>query len=184
MKPFALLLAPAFCWAATTPPPIDGVTAMARAASGEFAAEALIRIAGTGSLDKPRRIALLEEAFGRAGEAQLPYRRRAAITQIPGPAGIFNRVYSQGLDAMSLRLKAVNAMIPLDAPKAREMFRRIPAIKLPRLTFEEYLVYDVHGFYDTLLRLASQTFTPAEIEKGEPYRLVQPYIASVDSAVE
>jgi len=157
---------------------------MARAASGEFAAEALIRIAGTGSLDKPRRIALLEEAFGRAGEAQLPYRRRAAITQIPGPAGVFNRVYSQGLDAMSLRLKAVNAMIPLDPAKAREMFRRIPPIHLPRLTCEEYMVYDVDGFFDTLSRIASATFTPEEIEKGEPFRLIQPYIAAIHSPVE
>jgi hypothetical protein len=64
------------------------------------------------------------------------------------------------------------------------MFRRIPPIKLPRLTCGEYLVYDVDGFYDTLSRIASQTFTPAEIEKGEPFRLLSPYVAAVDSAVE
>ncbi len=184
MKRFALFLVPAVCWAATTPVTVDELTGMARSVSGEFAAEALIRIAGIDKIEKPRRIALLEEAFGRAGEAQLPYRRRAGIVRIPGPAGIFNRVYAQGLDAMSLRLKAVNAMIPLDPLKAREMFRRIPPIRLPRLTCEEYLVYDVDGFYDTLSRLASQTFTPAEIEKGESFRLTQPYIAAIDSPVE
>jgi hypothetical protein len=184
MKRLAILLAPAVCWAATTSVTVDELIGMARSASGEFAAEALIRIAGIDKVEKPRRIALLEEAFGRAGEAQLPYRRRAAITRVPGPASIFNRVYSQGLDAMSLRLKAVNAMIPLDPVKAREMFRRIPPIRLPRLTCEEYLVYDVDGFYSTLSRVASQTFTPAEIEKGEPFRLLQPYLASAGSAVE
>jgi hypothetical protein len=184
MKRFALLLVPAVCWAATTSVTIDELIGMARSTSGEFAAEALIRIAGIDKVEKPRRIALLEEAFGRAGEAQLPYRRRAAITQIPGPAGIFNRVYMQGLDAMSLRLKAVNATIPLDPVKAREMFRRIPPIQLPRLSCEEYLVYDVDGFYDTLSRIAAQTFTPAEIEKGEPFRFMRPYIAAVGSAVE
>jgi hypothetical protein len=184
MKRFVLLLVPAICWAATTSVTIDELIDMARSTSGEFAAEALIRIAGIDKVEKPRRIALLEEAFDRASGAQLPYARRAAITQIPGPAGIFNRVYLQGLDAMSLRLKAVNAMIPLDPAKAREMFRRIPPIKLPRLTCEQYMVYDVDGFYDTLSRLASQTFKPAEIENGEPYRLVRPYIAAVGSAVE
>ena len=88
MKRFALLLVPAVCWAATTSVTIDELIGMARSPSGEFAAEALIRIAGIDNVEKPRRIALLEEAFGRAGEAQLPYRRRAAITRgIPARSG-------------------------------------------------------------------------------------------------
>jgi hypothetical protein len=157
---------------------------MAESASGEFAAEALIRIAGIDTVEKPRKIALLEEAFSRAAEAQLPYKRRAAITKIPGPAGIFNRVYAQGLDAMSLRLKAVNAMLPLDPQKAAEMFRRIPPVKLPLLTCEDYMVYDVDGYYELLGRIEAQTLTAAEIEKGDEFRLLQPYIAAVDSPVE
>ena len=175
---------PVVCWAATTSVSVDQLIGMARPVSGEFAAEALIRIAGIEKIEKPRRIALLEEAFGRAGEAQLPYKRRASITRIAGPANVLNRVYMQGLDAMSLRLKAVNAMIPLDAAKAREMFRRIPPIHLPRLSCEESLVYDVDGFYETLSRIASQTLTPDEIERGEAFGLMQPYIAAVSSAVE
>jgi hypothetical protein len=161
----------------------DQLIGMARSTSGEFAAEALIRIAGMDNVEKPRKIALLEEAFGRAGEAQLPYARRASITKISGPAGVLNRVYAQGLDALSLRLKAVDAMIALDPQKARDLFRQIPPVKLPRLTCEEYLVYNVDGFYETLERLA-QTFSPAEIEKGESFRLFQPYVAAVASPVQ
>ena len=178
MKRLSLLFIPVICWATTTSVTIDQLIGMARSASGEFAAEALIRIAGIDKVEKPRKIALLEEAFDRAGEAQLPYRRQASITRIAGPAGVFNRIYAQGLDAMSLRLKAVDAMLPLDPQKAREMFRRIPPVKLPRLTCDEYMAYDVDGFYDSLERL-TRSFTPAEIEAGECFRLVRPYIAAV-----
>jgi hypothetical protein len=184
MKRFFPLFIPVVCWAATTSVTVDQLIGMARSASGEFAAEALIRIAGIDKVEKPRRIALLEEAFGRAGEAQLPFRRRASITKVAGSAGSFNRIYAQGLDAMSLRLKAVDGMLPLDPQKARELFRRIPPVQLPRLTCDEHLVYDVDFFYDVLERLALQGFTPAEIEKGESFRLLQPYVAAVASPVQ
>jgi hypothetical protein len=183
MKRYALLLLPAACLAATTSVTIDQLIGMARSASGEFAAEALIRIAGIDKVEKPRKLELLEEAFDRAGEAKLAYRRRASITKISGPAGIFSRIYAQGLDALSLRLKAVDATIPLDPQKAREMFRRIPPVKLPPLTCNEYMAYDVDGFYDVLERLA-QNLSAAEIEDGEYFRLIRPYVAAVAAPVQ
>jgi len=46
------------------------------------------------------------------------------------------------------------------------------------------MVYDVDGFYETLSRIASQTFTPEEIERGESARFIQPYIAAIGSPVQ
>ena len=182
MRPFALLLLPALCLANSVT--VDQLITMARAAPPEFAAEALIRIAALDKVENAQKIDLLEDAFGRAASAQLPYKRRAAIVKIPGPAGVFNRTYAQGLDAMSLRLKAVRAMLPVDAARARDMFRRIPAMKLPPLTCEDYLVYDVDAFYDVLEQVAQQAFTPAEIEKGASFRFTQPYLAAMTSPVQ
>jgi hypothetical protein len=178
------LLVPALCWGATTSITVDQLITMARTVPGEFSADALIRIAAIDKVEKNRKIELLEEAFRKAGEAQLPYKRRAATTKVPGPAGAFNRSFAQGLDAMSLRVKAVNAMLAIDGTKAREMFLRIPPIKLPRLTCNEFLVYDVEGFYDTLGRIATQTFTADEVEKGASFRFLQPYISAVASPVQ
>ncbi|HUA59603.1 MAG TPA: hypothetical protein VML19_12660 [Verrucomicrobiae bacterium] len=184
MRRFALLLLPALCWSASTSITIDQLITMARAVPPEFSAEALIRIAAIDKVEKTRKIDLLEEAFRRAGDAQLPYKRRASIVKVAGPAGVYNRTAAQGLDALSLRLKAVRAMLLLDAARARDLFRRIPPLKLPALACEEYLVYDVDAFYDALSHVSRETLTPAEIEKGEELRLIEPYLNSITSPVQ
>ena len=184
MRRLALFLLPALCWSTSTSVTVDQLITMARSVPPEFSAEALIRIAAIDKVEKNRRIDLLEEAFRRAADAQLPYKRRASIVKVAGPAGVYNRTAAQGLDALSLRLKAVRAMLPLDGGRAREMFRRIPPVKLPPLTCEEYLVYDVDAFYDLLGRIARETLTPDEIEKGEELRLVEPYLNSITSPAQ
>jgi hypothetical protein len=184
MRIFVLFLLPTLCWSTTTSITVDQLITMARAAPPEFAAEALIRIAAIDKVEKARRIELLEEAFRRAGDAQLAYKRKASIVKITGPAGVYNRTAAQGLDAMSLRLKAVRAMLALDPVRGREMFRRIPPMKLPKLKCEEFMVYDVDNFYDVLEHVARESFTPAEVEKGEAFRLFDPYIAAMTSPVQ
>src|SRR5689334_10210479 len=122
MKLLAVLVAPLVCAAAGLPSPIESAIDMARGAPGEFAADGLIRIAALEQVDKSQKAALLEQAFQRAGEAQEPYKRRASITKVAGSAGFYNRAYDQDLDALSLRLRAVEALLPLDGRKARELF--------------------------------------------------------------
>ena len=46
------------------------------------------------------------------------------------------------------------------------------------------MVYDLDGFYDTLSRVAARSYTPEEVERGESFRLMQPYVAQVASPVE
>ena len=101
-----------------------------------------------------------ERSQDRVIGAGLPARGgRAAAIQTQGGAlrgdgsvGCWNRVYSQDLDRLSLRLRAVEAMLPLDKGKARELFLQIPAPATPPLTCEEFQVYDVSRFYDVLGR--------------------------------
>ena len=178
------MLLPALCWPAQTSITLDQLITMARAAPPEFSAEALIRIGAIDKVEKARKIELLEEAFRRAADAQLPYRQRASIVKVAGPAGVYNRAGAQGLDALSLRLKAVRAMLPLDGAHARDMFHRIPPVKLPQLKCEQYLVYDVDGFYEVLDRIAKETFTPAEVAEGDSYRFVEPYVLAMMSPVQ
>ena len=106
MKRTWLLFIPIICWATTTSVTIDQLIGMARSASGEFAAEALIRIAGIDKVEKPRKLALLEEAFDRAGEAKLAYRRRASITT--GPALIIP-AFAPMLRLKSARTRAISS---------------------------------------------------------------------------
>jgi len=183
MKSLAVLLVPLLCSAASAPTLIESTVDMARGAPGEFAADAMIRIASLDQVEKFRKLTLLEEAFRRAAEAQEPYRRRASITGGPA-AAFFNRAYDQNLDALTLRLRVVEAMLPLDKTKAHDLFVQIPAIRLPKLKCSESLVYDVSRFYQVLGRIANEAFTPKQIEKGEPQRLLLQHAAAIASPVQ
>jgi hypothetical protein len=176
MRRLALFLAPFVCLTAA-PFDIEALIGQARSAPPEFSADALIRLAGVSGLAKDRRMALLEEAFHNAAGAQQPYKRRFAAIQTGGPSRFYNQVYSQDLDGLSLRLRAVDAMLPLDARKARELFEQIAPPDLPRLSCDDFLTYDVSRLYDVLARVAAQGFNSEEIARRAPMRLLGRYVA-------
>ncbi len=183
MKTVVSILLP-FFYAAAAPAGIDALIEAARAAPPEFASDALIRIAATGQVDRARKLELLEQAFQRAAGAEQPFKRRAAFSPPNSRAGHWNRVYGQDLDGLSLRLRVVAAMLPLDGRKARDFFLQIPPVRPPRVKCEEFLVYDVDRFYELLGDVARQTFSEKEVQEGQPLRLLARYAAAIASPVE
>jgi hypothetical protein len=184
MKPIALLLFPLLSFAAVAPTDISTALDLARSAPGEFAADALIRIASVDRLDKAKRIELLNEAFRRAPEAQQAYRLESVMRQPTGPSGFLNRANRQELDALSLRLRAVEAMLPLDSRKAKELFLEIPHLNLPKIPCQQFMVYNVTRFYDVLGRVARQSFTAREVARREPVRFLESYMSDLSSAAQ
>lgn len=184
MKTLAVILLPLVCAAATAPSSLDGLIDSARAAPGEFAADALIRIAALDQLDKARKIELLDQAFQRASEAQQPYKRRAAAVRLDGPMGFLNRAYDQDLDGLSLRLRAIEIMLPLDGRKARDLFLQISPPQVPKVECKEILVYDVGRFYAVASKIASRTFSPKEVQQHEPARMLERFAGAIASPVQ
>jgi hypothetical protein len=184
MKFPAFFLVPLLCAAAGTSNDIESLIDQARRAPGEFAADVLIRLAALDKLEKTRRIELLADAFQRAAEAQQPYKRHAATLSMESTAGYSNRAYSQDLDGLSLRLRAIEALLPLDTRKARDLFLRIPNLNLPRVGCDDLLVYDVARYYDVLGAIARQAFTAEEAQKGGPYSLLAYHAGTVASPVQ
>lgn len=179
---FALACLVSFVAPAATPAPdIVPVLERVRKAPGEFAADSLIRLASLDSLDKPRRIALLEEAFGRAGEGKQPLKRRVIVTRVAGPARFLARAYQQDLDTLSLELRAVEALLPLDPGKARALALKIPPPQVPKVTCNEFQTYDVDRLYAVLGEVSRQAYTAREAERGEILRLLHPQVAALTS---
>jgi hypothetical protein len=148
MKTSALFLFPLFLLGASSVP--NTVSTLARKAPPEFAADALIRLASNEKLDSRARVKLLTEAFRRAAEAQRPLKLRASITRSGGAGGFLERAYQQDLDALSLRLRAVREMLPLDSAKANKLFLSIARPAVPPVRCEEIVVYDVGLYYEAL----------------------------------
>jgi len=181
MKFSFFLLIPLGCLAAI-PNDVAPVIDMARHVPAEFCADALIRVASTDKVDKATRVQLLDEAFRCAAGAQRPFKRQPSITKVAGTAGILKHVYQQDLDTLSLRLRAVEAMLALDPVKARSLFLEIPPLQIPKVTCDDYLVYDVRLFYDVLGKLARQSFTAKEVADGAPTRLLATFLGGIHSA--
>ena len=161
--------------------PIADLAGRARALPGEFAADALLRIAAAPTRGGTAwRLGLIEDAFRMAAGAQQPFARR----NWTGQSGPFDKAFAQGLDACTLQCRAVHAMLALDPRKAREMFGAIPAPRLAPLSCEDALVYDVSIFYATLGEIAQRTFSAKEVAEDEPLHLYQRYVADLTSPVQ
>ncbi|HEY7388092.1 MAG TPA: hypothetical protein VH640_06260, partial [Bryobacteraceae bacterium] len=126
---------------------------------------------------KKRRIELLEQAFQSAAASPVPYKRHSALARIQAPSGFLEHAYSLDLDALSLRLRAVQALLPLDPQRARARFEDIPPIDLPNLTCDDFMAYDVSRYYQVLPDVAAQGFTAKEAREEEPIKFLTRYAA-------
>ena len=183
MKTLVVCFLIAFCAAAAmSPADVDGLVSAARTLPPEFASEALIRASAIETLDRARRVEVIEEAFRKAGEAEQRYKLRSAMMGLPAPVAFLNKVNQQDLDGLDLQAHAVAALLPLDAAKARKLFQAIPPIQLPARKCDDSMVYDVDGFYQ-VMAAAARSFGDSEKQAGDAARFLRPY-AAVSSAVQ
>ncbi len=157
-----------------------------RSAPPEFATDLLIRIAESKKIaDADWKRELVEEAFRLAPSVQ-EQTKRVALGSSPTDtrSGFLAQSFDLKLDALSLRCRAVNAMLAIDKQKARELFGEIPRVQLQPLNCEDALVYDVSDFYTTLKKIAETSFTQKEIKSNEPVRLIESYVDQMTSPVE
>jgi hypothetical protein len=168
--------------AASRPPIFADLADRAHAQPAEFAADALLRIAGAPTpADVAWKREILEDAFHLAAGAQQPFARRNWTGK---PGSLFDKAYAQGLDACTLQCKAVHAMLAIDYKKARELFGEIPPPRIPRLSCNDALVYDVSILYATAGEVAARAFSAKEVAGEEPFHLLLRYAADATSPVQ
>lgn len=177
MKTRVLCLFPVVLLGATGNFDPNTVSSLARQAPAEFAADAMIRLASSGKIDPRTRVDLLTEAFGRAAEAQHPLKLRASITRGSGTGAYLERAYGQDLDALSLRLRAVEEMLLLDGAKATKLFLSIAPPEVPRVRCEEIVVYDVGRYYEVLGAVA-------RLKHGNAAKLLKGRVAGLTSPAQ
>jgi hypothetical protein len=149
----AALLTLAFASAASSedqkspslPADVRALVEMAAAAPPEFAADALLRLAGSGRV-KERELnrQLVEAAFGYAGRAQNPVQLVAAGGGSTDTRAAYRAsALRLGLDAATLEARAIDMMIGLDKKTAREMYERLQPPPLEALTCVSSMVPNV-----------------------------------------
>ncbi|MGO4882729.1 MAG: hypothetical protein ACLP59_18205 [Bryobacteraceae bacterium] len=164
----------------------DALIDLSRAAPPEFAADVLIRIAGSTLLsDRKQRRAVLEEAFRLASSAQNPIKLEALPgTDIDSRSGYLSMAYEAGLDSLSLKCRAVHELIPVDRSAARRLFSEAPVPRPPALTCADKLVYDLNPYYSVLIDVARLPAEANEIHAEKPFDLVMKVIGGTVSPVQ
>lgn len=170
--------------AAGRPADLEALAGAARSLPAEFAADALIRIAGSDRAGDPSwRRELLEDAFRLSVNAQEPFKQAGEISS-KSREGFAARAFSQDLDALSLQLRAVRELLRLDKRGARELFTQIPPLRLEPRECADSLAVDVSLYYETLAAIVRGTFSPKEVREQEPIKFAAPYLAALHSPLQ
>ena len=164
---------------------LDTLLARISSAPPEVAADVSLRIANSKLIDnKQKKIELLENAFARSSEVKEKLKLRLQEGLTDTPSGYLSAAYDLKLDALSLKLRVVQAMLPLDAQRARVMFAEISKAKLPALTCNESLAYDLSDFYATLRQIQQKSFSSEERLQKKDLIFVQSYVGDLVSPAQ
>ena len=108
---------------------------------------------------KSRKQELVEEAYWSATHAPNPYLQHADENSNSVAA---NAVRANGLDTLTLKTRAVQAMIAFDPAAALTLFQRIEPLRLPRPTRETVFTDAVGSYYRTAALLFTHEFLYSE----------------------
>jgi len=148
---------------------IENLVLLGQAAPPEVAADVLLTLVATQpAITKTRKQELIEEAFRFAGSAREPVRRESWSAIVDTRSGLKQAAFELELDKLSLQTRAVMQMMALDRIRARAMFADIALPKLPELTCEDALSYNVDSYYRAAVAISENCFDRNE-QKAEAH---------------
>lgn len=156
----------------------------ARALPPEFASDALLRIASASEIKPPTRRDLLLEAFEVAARSRYSIRERGLPGyEVDTPDGYLGRAFTLGLDELSLKSRAVAALVDVDPPEALRLFERTQAIRIPASACSVRLVPELGAFYK-LPQVLTKAFTAKQRKDGEDVLLLMRLIYAAHSPAQ
>jgi hypothetical protein len=148
----------------------------AHATPVEIFADIVLRWNLLASLPEKDQIQALENVFYRAGEARdpVPMRYYGLPARLTAREADRAAVFGKQLDALSIRCRAVVALLKLDPRKARELFEAIPRPDEPKGNCSQDFIPDAGIYFETLAAVAaSDGFTDEQRRKQAPFLMVE-----------
>ncbi len=133
-------------------PDLTRIVDLAQGTAGEFAAQALLRVAGSPGLrDKIWKAELLEQAFQNASAARNPIKKHimGGLAPTGSRAAMASQAAALGLDRLTLQTEVVKAMLTVNPKRARELFLTIQQPVPARLHCEDALLDDPSSYFST-----------------------------------
>jgi len=139
-------------------PAIFALTDLARSAPPEFAARGLLHLLDVNAIPTPAwQLDLANEALTLAAAARHPLPKRLApgIAAVDNRAMLWNVAYAEGLDGLTLSLRAVDHIRRHDPAAARQAFAKIPQPAPAQATCKDPLLDDSSAWYRAAATLAA-----------------------------
>lgn len=151
----------------------------------ELAAYALLRLVETKAVSQPeQQRKLIEQAYMLAGLSPYSMRQTAVGGVSDTRAGYLSQALMQGLDTLSLRTRAVTAMLKLDPDRARDLFEQLRPLAIAKRGCSDSMLYDPAAYYRLAGDVYRKGFTPDEQAKGLPDEFLESVFRDINHASE
>jgi hypothetical protein len=151
----------------------------------ELAAYALLRVVEANAVSQPeQRRQLIEQAYMLAGQSPYPVWQTAVGGISDTRAGYLSRALSLGLDTLTLRTKAVTAMLKIDPERARDLFQQLRPLALANRSCADSMLYDPSAYYRSAGDVYKKGFSQEEQAKGLPEDFLESVFRDVNQASE
>ncbi len=161
------------------PPEVLALVDQARALPPEFRADTLLRLSDSSLIAGTTwKQELIEEAFWSGAHAPLPYPQRADLRS---DSVTENAVRQNRLEALTLQIRAVQAMLALDPQKALNLYEEIQAPRLPKLECSTVFTPVVLEYYQSAVFVFESVFTSKQRKEGDDFRFLQRVVGSAES---
>jgi hypothetical protein len=151
----------------------------------ELAAYALLRLVEAKAVSQPeQQRRLVEQAYMLAGQSPYAVRLTAVGGVSDSRAGYLSQALTQGLDALSLRTRAVTAMLKLDPERARDLFEQLRPLAIANRSCADSMLYDPSAYYQRAGDVYKKGFASEEQAKGLPDEFLESVFRDVNHASE
>jgi hypothetical protein len=179
---FALVQIPSRTAESTKSPEALALVEKARALPSELRADALLRLVESSLVTQPAwKQELIEEAFWSGSHALLPYLQRADGRS---ESIVVSAIKPNGLEALTLQSKAVQAMLLLSSEKALRLFNQMPPLSLPSLDCSAAATPDLTAYYQTGALLFQRSFTATQRTNGDDVTLLRQLVDSIQAPTQ
>ena len=172
--------------AADLPVNLQRLAGLASSLPPEFQADTLLQIVESrGGLDPALKRDLLEQASVMARQAKYPYPKVAVRGLNADSRQAFEaNALSLKLDRLSLEMRAIRAMLALDATAARRAFQQTPKPAPATGTCSDALIPELEDYFDAGALVVSRGFTAKELAREEHVALALQIVTSVKAPYE
>lgn len=179
----------------TTPTPersreIAALLNDARLAAPELAVDTFLKIVESKKVTDPAwKREIVDEALRLADDVKYPVRMRP----VPIPDVILNNTeayllaiaYSQKLDRMSLKSRAIDQIVEYDRDRAKQLiFEMGGRLGLKPRTCSDTMTYEVSDIYLTVGKVAKAVFDDKQIADGQRALFVAAWVDEIESPVQ